>query len=182
MYQAFITYLPLGRYLCCFQSFTLSNMVYDPCFLSLSSCHICLRPKNTTPSRPLLPTSLPLLSSISEAACLFAPVSLMAEPLSWLRLGPRSRTPSTSRLSNSPERKTTRDSQPAEVLRRPISSRMSSHVTPTECDFEPAPIDHDADGLRIRNEDQVWYNPVGVYPTSRPIMNNWRATTDSSRQ
>ncbi|KAI0415413.1 hypothetical protein F5X98DRAFT_376846 [Xylaria grammica] len=76
----------------------------------------------------------------------------MAEPLSWLKLGPRARTPSTPLTTNSVEGKASRDPQPGGP-RRPTSSRMSSHGT------EPSSTDDGAAHLLVRREDQVWYNP-----------------------
>ncbi|KAF2971217.1 hypothetical protein GQX73_g2316 [Xylaria multiplex] len=76
----------------------------------------------------------------------------MAEPLSWLKLGPRARTPSIPLSTNSVEGKVSHDSQPSDP-RRPASSRMSSH------DTEPSPTTDSAAHLLIRSQDQVWYNP-----------------------
>ncbi|TGJ84313.1 hypothetical protein E0Z10_g4437 [Xylaria hypoxylon] len=76
----------------------------------------------------------------------------MTEPLSWLKLGPRARTPSTPLATNSVEGKASRDSQPGDA-RRPASSRMSSH------DTELLPTDDNFAHLLVRNQDHVWYNP-----------------------
>ncbi|KAI0532955.1 hypothetical protein GGR58DRAFT_139744 [Xylaria digitata] len=76
----------------------------------------------------------------------------MAEPLSWLKLGPRARTPSIPLSTNSLEGKVSHDSQPGDP-RRPASSRMSSH------DTEPSPTSDGAAHLLVRSQDQVWYNP-----------------------
>ncbi|KAI0515339.1 hypothetical protein F5B22DRAFT_656033 [Xylaria bambusicola] len=81
----------------------------------------------------------------------------MAEPLSWLKLGPRARTPTNPLTANSSECKATRDSQPCGA-RRPGSSRTSA-CTPPECGHEPASADDSVDDLLIRDQDQVWYNP-----------------------
>ncbi|KAI3318228.1 hypothetical protein HD806DRAFT_549405 [Xylariaceae sp. AK1471] len=87
----------------------------------------------------------------------------MTEPLSWLKLGPRSRTPTTLRSLDSSERMAARDSQPSEH-RRPGSSRMSSYLTrasPTSPGpgREPLFVDDDGTNLLVRDQDQVWYNP-----------------------
>ncbi|KAK5627255.1 hypothetical protein RRF57_002970 [Xylaria bambusicola] len=73
----------------------------------------------------------------------------MAESLSWLKLGPRTRTPSNP---------FTADSQTCGA-RRPGSSRMSA-CTPPESGHELVPADDGVDDLLIRDQDQVWYNPV----------------------
>ncbi|KAI1420493.1 hypothetical protein F5Y12DRAFT_113763 [Xylaria sp. FL1777] len=80
----------------------------------------------------------------------------MAEPLSWLKLGPRARTPTIPLATNPLECKATRDPQPCEP-RRPGLSRMST-CTPPEIGLEPS-TDEDVADLLIRDQDQVWYNP-----------------------
>ncbi|KAI0491265.1 hypothetical protein F4859DRAFT_41193 [Xylaria cf. heliscus] len=85
----------------------------------------------------------------------------MADPLSWLKLGPRSRTPSIPLPTSSPECKATRESHSGHH-RRPGSTRMSSHVIQPQSSPEFFPtdnIDEDAASLFVRNQDRIWYNP-----------------------
>ncbi|KAI1750057.1 hypothetical protein F4782DRAFT_532776 [Xylaria castorea] len=85
----------------------------------------------------------------------------MADPLAWLKLGPRSRTPSTPLSTSSPECKAARERQLSD-LRRPGSSRMSSHVTQAETGLESFSVDDtddNATSLFVRNQDRIWYNP-----------------------
>lgn len=90
----------------------------------------------------------------------------MTDPLGWLKLGPRSRTPSSTPLSTSlPECRATREPQ-SNDHRRPRSSRMSSQVIQPESSLESLPIgntdDDVAASLFVRNQDRIWYNPVSV--------------------
>ncbi|KAI8627772.1 hypothetical protein F5Y19DRAFT_165898 [Xylariaceae sp. FL1651] len=85
----------------------------------------------------------------------------MAESLSWLKLVPRSRTPTVPRAPNSSEREPARDSHPSEH-RRPGSSCMSSYLDlASQIEPEPEPLvtDTHAACRLIRGQDQVWYNP-----------------------
>lgn len=84
----------------------------------------------------------------------------MTEPLSWLKLGPRARTPTDSLVVNPLECKAARDSQFYDP-RRPGSSRMPASNSP-EIELEPMSTSDNADNhhLLVRDQDQVWYNPV----------------------
>ncbi|KAI1280155.1 hypothetical protein F5Y07DRAFT_413304 [Xylaria sp. FL0933] len=81
----------------------------------------------------------------------------MGEPLSWLRLGQRARTPTTPLAAHPPEWKATHDSQSCEP-RRPGSSRMSTR-TPPEPGLEAPSTDEGIADFLVRDQDQVWYNP-----------------------
>ncbi|KAI0425209.1 hypothetical protein F5Y09DRAFT_352597 [Xylaria sp. FL1042] len=81
----------------------------------------------------------------------------MGEPLSWLKLGQRARTPTTPLTANPLECKATRDSQSCDP-RRPGSSRMSTR-TPPEARLEAPSTDEGAADFLVRDQDQVWYNP-----------------------
>ncbi|KAI1345515.1 hypothetical protein F5Y01DRAFT_323237 [Xylaria sp. FL0043] len=81
----------------------------------------------------------------------------MGEPLSWLRLGQRARTPITPLAAHPPECKATHGSQSCEP-RRPGSSRMSTR-TPPEPGLEAPSTDEGTADFLVRDQDQVWYNP-----------------------
>ncbi|KAI0904098.1 hypothetical protein F4823DRAFT_233536 [Ustulina deusta] len=81
----------------------------------------------------------------------------MGEPLSWLKLGPRARTPTSPLAANPLECKASRDSQSCDP-RRPGSSRMSSS-TPPDTGLESSSTDEGIADLLVRDQDQVWYNP-----------------------
>ncbi|KAI0552477.1 hypothetical protein F4679DRAFT_592042 [Xylaria curta] len=85
----------------------------------------------------------------------------MADPLAWLKLGQRSRTPSNPLLSSSPDGKARE--RTLSDLRRPGSSRMSSHLaradTGLDSLFTEETEDDVAANLFVRNQDRVWYNP-----------------------
>ncbi|KAI1746413.1 hypothetical protein F4680DRAFT_442684 [Xylaria scruposa] len=86
----------------------------------------------------------------------------MADPLAWLKLGQRSRTPSNPLSSSSPDCKASRERTLSD-LRRPGSSRMSSHLaradTGLDSLFTEDAEDDVAANLFVRNQDRVWYNP-----------------------
>ncbi|KAI8952635.1 hypothetical protein F4801DRAFT_577162 [Xylaria longipes] len=85
----------------------------------------------------------------------------MADPLAWLKLGPRSRTPSTPLSTSLPDCKAAREPQPSDP-RRPGPSRMSSYVTQSETCLGCLPTDNTDDNaasLFVRNQDRIWYNP-----------------------
>lgn len=94
----------------------------------------------------------------------------MSEPLAWLKLVPRPRTPTISlRTANSPECVTSRDLQPAESKGR-CPSRMSDYLTrtsPTEPEPGLGPLSKDdvVSDLIVRDQDKVWYNPVSDIPS-----------------
>jgi hypothetical protein len=92
----------------------------------------------------------------------------MTEPLNWLKLGTRSRTPTTPVAANSREYKVVRDYEPGDS-RQPGLSRLSSHATPLDGDAESLSVDDEDSSLLIRQQDQVWYNPVSSiqYPARR---------------
>lgn len=83
----------------------------------------------------------------------------MAEPLSWLKLGQRSRTPTIPSQANPLESKANSDSQPGDV-RRPSSSPTPHHVPSPGVGLEPPFTGDDPTNRLVRNQDQVWYNPV----------------------
>lgn len=83
----------------------------------------------------------------------------MAEPLGWLKLGPRSRTPIIPLQVSPPESKANGNSQLGDA-RRPSSPPVSNHATLPESGLEPPFTDDDPTGRLVRNQDQVWYNPV----------------------
>ncbi|KAI0450189.1 hypothetical protein F5B21DRAFT_444517 [Xylaria acuta] len=80
----------------------------------------------------------------------------MADPLAWLKLGPRSRTPSTPLSISLSECKAARERQPSNPR------RMSSHATQFGTGLESLPTDDTDDNtasLFVRNQDRIWYNP-----------------------
>ncbi|KAI0197448.1 hypothetical protein EV127DRAFT_507680 [Xylaria flabelliformis] len=85
----------------------------------------------------------------------------MSDPLAWLKLGQRSRTPSNPLLSSSPDCKAGRERTLSD-LRRPGSSR-SSHLaranTGLDSLFTEDAEDDVAANLFVRNQDRIWYNP-----------------------
>ncbi|KAI0436584.1 hypothetical protein F4803DRAFT_556864 [Xylaria telfairii] len=86
----------------------------------------------------------------------------MTDPLGWLKLGPRARTPSTPLSASLPECRAAREPQSSDH-RRPRSSRMSGQVIQPESSLESLPIgntdDDAAASLFVRNQDRIWYNP-----------------------
>ncbi|KAI0865578.1 hypothetical protein F4860DRAFT_509465 [Xylaria cubensis] len=85
----------------------------------------------------------------------------MSDPLAWLKLGQRSRTPSNPLSSSSPDCKAGRERTLSD-LRRPGSSR-SSHLaranTGLDSLFTEDAEDDVAANLFVRNQDRIWYNP-----------------------
>ncbi|TRX92921.1 hypothetical protein FHL15_006059 [Xylaria flabelliformis] len=86
----------------------------------------------------------------------------MSDPLAWLKLGQRSRTPSNPLSSSSPDCKAGRERTLSD-LRRPGSSRLSGHLgradTGLDSLFSEDAEDDVAANLFVRNQDRIWYNP-----------------------
>ncbi|KAK8035079.1 hypothetical protein PG993_010074 [Apiospora rasikravindrae] len=81
----------------------------------------------------------------------------MADLSTWLRFGPRSKTPVTPRSPVLPDRFSSHDT---EEQRRPGPTHMSSYPSlATHASLSPEPQDPASTDLVVNNHDKVWYNP-----------------------